>query len=343
VPLRIGLEVRGGRDDLLEGALHCTNPDCQCEYPVLDGIPILVPQVREYVGRNVFHLLARDDLSAEAESLLGDGCGPGSALDAMRLHLSSYAWDHYGDFDPHEPPAEPRPGSVVRVLERGLAAAGALGTGPVLDAGCSVGRSTFELARRTGGLVLGVDVNFSMLRLAADVLRRGVVRYPRRRVGLVYDRREFAVPFEDRENVDFWACDATALPFADGTFTAAAALNVLDCVASPLELLGALGRVLRPGAPLVLCTPYDWSGGVTPPEAWVGGHSQRSADRGASAPVLRALLTPGGHPASVAGLRLEAEMDDLPWHVRMHERSTMSYRLHLLVARAVEAAGRGTV
>jgi SAM-dependent methyltransferase len=213
-----------------------------------------------------------------------------------------------------------------------------LQTGPVLDVGCSVGRAAFELARRTDGLVLGVDVNFAMLRLAAGVLCRGVVRYPRRRVGLVYDRREFPVQFENAATVDFWACDATALPFTDCTFAAAVGLNVLDCVASPLDLLGSMGRVLRPDAPLVLCTPYDWSGAATPPEAWIGGHSQRGATRGAAEPVLRALLTPGAHPASVAGLRLEAEINDLPWHVRLHDRGTMAYRTHLVVARA--AAGQ---
>jgi hypothetical protein len=52
-----------------------------------------------------------------------------------------------------------------------------------------------------------------MLRLASEVLRRGVVRYPRRRAGLVYDQREFPARFANIENVDFWACDATALHF----------------------------------------------------------------------------------------------------------------------------------
>jgi SAM-dependent methyltransferase len=334
VPLRVGLAVRVDRDAVHEGALHCTNPDCQCEFPIVDGIPLLVPQVRSYVANNIFHLLARDDLSEEVEGMLGDGCGPGSALDATRAHLSSYAWDHYGEFDSLESPGESRPGSVVRVLDRGLSLARAAWTGPVLDAGCSVGRSTFELARRGGGLVLGVDLNFSMLQLAAGVLRRGTVRYPRRRVGLVYDRREFPVRFERTADIDFWACDATALPFPAGTFGAAVSLNVLDCVASPLDLLRSLSRVLRPKAPLMLSTPYDWNGGVTAPEAWIGGHSQRSAGYGASEPVLRALLTPGAHPVSVGTLRLTAEVDDLMWHVRLHDRSTMTYRTHLVVAQA---------
>ncbi|HEY1376809.1 MAG TPA: methyltransferase domain-containing protein [Gemmataceae bacterium] len=333
-PLAVGLEAVADGDTLLQGALHCTSQACQCEYPVIDGIPLLVPQVRSYVANNIYHLTARRDLAAEVEAMLGD-CGPGSAVDATRLHLSSYAWDHYAEFDPDEPRGDLAPGSVARVLDRGLKLAGDMPAGPVLDAGCAAGRSTFELGRRCDGLVLGVDLNFSLLGLAADVLRRGVVTYPRRRVGLVYDRREFAVPFRDAANVDFWVCDATALPFPAGTFAAAASLNVLDCVPSPLDLLGSLAGVLRPGAPLVLSTPYDWSGAVTAPPAWVGGHSDRSPGKGAAEPVLRALLTPGGHPASVAGLRLAAEDAAVPWHVRVHDRSVTAYSVHLVTARAV--------
>ena len=110
VPLKIGLVIRAEDDAILEGALHCTNPECQCEFPILDGIPLLVPQIRSYVATNISHLTARRDLSAQIESMLGDCCGPGSAVDQTRQQLSSYAWDHYGDLDPNETNGEPRPG-----------------------------------------------------------------------------------------------------------------------------------------------------------------------------------------------------------------------------------------
>ena len=80
---------------------------------------------------------------------------------------------------------------------------------------------------------LGIDLNFAMLRLASEVLRTGRVSYPRRRVGVVYDRREFPARFANAESVDFWACDAAALPFPAGTFSLAVNMNVLDCVSSP--------------------------------------------------------------------------------------------------------------
>jgi SAM-dependent methyltransferase len=107
---------------------------------------------------------------------------------------------------------------------------------------------------------------------------------------------------------------------------------VLDCVQSPHDLLSALPRLLAPGGKAILSTPYDWSPAATPVEAWLGGHSQRGETAGASEPVLRALLTPGAHPASLDKLRVIAEESSLPWRVRLHERAVMEYRVDLVVA-----------
>ena len=304
------------------------------EFPIIDGIPILVPDVVSYLRDNAPMLLARSDLSETIESILGDCAGPGSAFDTQRQHISTYAWDSYGDLDPQEQPqsrhGDARPGAVVRCLEAGLELTGTAPQSPVIDIGCSVGRTSFELAKHSDGLVLGIDMHLPMLRTARTVLEQGVVRYPRRRVGIVYDRREFAVSFEGAERVDFWACDAMALPFRDRGFGTAVALNVLDCVNAPRDFLEQLGRVLRPGGTAVLSTPYDWSTGATPVETWIGGHSQRGPDAGASEPFLRALLTKGAHPQSVAGLEILGEIADFPWQARLHDRSTVSYAAHVL-------------
>jgi SAM-dependent methyltransferase len=332
-PLQLAAVARAEGEVVIEGMLHCPNRDCRREYPILDGVPLLVPAIRAYVSDQLLALLARDDLSADSESLIGDCCGPGSPLDQLRQLLSCYVRDHYGDLDPQESAAEPRPGSALRTLEAGLDLLGPLPGGPVLDLGCAVGRTSLALAQRGDGLVLGVDLNFAMLRLAAGVLHRGTVRYPRRRVGLAFDRREFPAHFAASERVDFWACDVQALPFAAGSFGLAVGLNVLDCVPSPHGLLTETARVLARDGAAVLTTPYDWSPTATPVEAWLGGHSQRAEGGGAAEPVLRALLTRSAHPQSVPGLQLVAEADALPWHVRLHERSTVNYRVHLVLAR----------
>ena len=294
---------------------------------------MIVPEVRKLLTERGIELLLRNDLDPVLESLLGDAMGPDGWFDAMRQTISSFAWDGWAGLDPDEAPVEdgPVPGAVCRCLDRLLMMAGPVDVvARALDVGCGAGRSAFTLAERhSRALVLGIDMNLGLLRLAHGAAY-GTVSYPRRRIGLVYERRRFAVSLPGAERVDFWACDALALPFAGATADLVAALNVLDCVAEPRRLLAGLAEVLRSDGRLLLATPYDWSTRATPVETWIGGHSQRAAHRGGAEPFLRALLTQGEHPQSVAGLRLLDETAAWPWQTRLHDRSTVSYRSHLL-------------
>lgn len=319
--------------------LNC--PGCWQEFPIVDGVPVIVADVRGYVAQSAASLLLRDDLDPLLASLVSDCCGPGSTFEVVRQHLSNYTWGHYADLDPSEP-SDPPPGALVRLLARGLELSEELGpnpAGPRLAAGCSVGRDALELARAAPSeLVLGLDLNLPMLRLGQRALRSGEVRYPRRRCGIVYEERALSLPDELRqagERVDLWAADATALPFAAGAFALVTSLNLIDCVSDPRGHLASVKDALAPGGRAIVATPHDWSANATAPEAWLGGHSQRGPQGGACEPVLRALLTPGGHPATVPGLELRAEDDDVPWLVRLHERSHVRYRAQLLVAERV--------
>jgi len=304
------------------------------EYPIIDGVPIIVPDLRNYVSQNIIPILSRGDLSETTESLLGDCCGPGSALDSYRQHLSTYTFDHYGDLDPAEPKDSPvLPGSVLELLKRGFSHIDERVEGPVIDLGCAVGRTSFELAKTVDDLILGVDLNFAMLRTAAAILHQGRVTYPRRRVGIAFDKREFPATFEGASKVDFWACDGTSLPFADESFSLAASLNVIDCVQSPYDHLKELGRILRPNGGALVSAPYDWNVNATPVEAWLGGHSQRSESQGASEVMLRSLLAGGEHPYAIQELELVSESEGVPWTLRLHDRSFMNYQVHLLVVR----------
>jgi len=319
------VERRDG-DDILEGALVCPSPACRFEYPILDGIPLLVPHLRDVLTSQL-DAIRGADLSTYAESLLGDATGPGSEFDRVRYHLSTYGRSHW----PAE--ADGGPGSITALLDAALDLLPSPPTGAWIDVGCSLGRSTFALAARTGDLALGLDLNLAMLRVARGVLRDGRARYPLRRVGIVYERVDLAVDPPARERVDFWACDATCLPLPEASAAGALSLNLLDCVNYPLAHLVELGRVVRPGGDALLSTPYDWSPGATPVEAWIGGHSQRAPHGGSSASELRRILSADDAAGAHTGLAIEAERDDVPWHVHVHERATMQYRVHLARAR----------
>ncbi len=327
-------------DDVLAGILLCCNPACRHEYPIVDGIPVIVPNLAQFLAARGVELLLRDNLDPTLESLVGDAVGPGTWFDALRQTVSTYAWDGWADLDPQEAPSTtPRPGAARRCLDRLREIAGGHAAATrILDLGCGAGRTSFDLAaRHPDSLVLGIDIGLALLRLARNAAG-GRVSYARRRVGLVYDRRDFAVSPTGAARVDFWACDALALPFAGGSADLVFALNLLDCVASPQRLLSGMADLLRPGGLLLLATPYDWAAHATPPAAWIGGHSQRAPDAGAGEPFLRALLREGAHAQSVAGLRLLGEDTGWPWQTRLHERSTVQYRSHLL---ALQREGEG--
>lgn len=124
-PLEIDQVLKESDYGLIEGILHCSNPDCQLEYPVIDGIPIIVRDVRSYISNCLTHITIRRDLSGTMDSLLGDCAGAGTHFDVDRQHLSSYAWDHYADLCSDAPrpagKAETAPtSSVLACMNAGL-------------------------------------------------------------------------------------------------------------------------------------------------------------------------------------------------------------------------------
>ncbi|ALG71322.1 hypothetical protein VY88_01865 [Azospirillum thiophilum] len=337
VPLAPGIVEEATGDSVRWGTLVCGDPACAMEYPIIDGAPILVPDLRGWMAANAHLLTMRDDIPAAMEGVLGDGFGPDSAFNATRQHLSSYGWDHYGDLDPDTASAGPagEAGSVVRCLAAGLDRLGPLPQGPALDLGCGAGRTSFELAARGDGLVLGLDLHWPLLTLARRVMERGEAVFPLRRSGIAYDRRRVEARFAAAGQVDFWIGDALFPPFAPQGFALVAAMNVLDCVASPPALLQAIDLAVAEGGGALLATPFDWSTQATPVEAWLGGHSQRGDDAGRCEAMLARLLTAGAHPQSVGRLHVHGEPLDMPWTVRMHDRALMQYRTHLVMMRAL--------
>lgn len=332
-PLNLASIAKQFENNILEGNLVCSNNQCHTEYPIVDGIPIIVGTIRKYINDNFYHITQRNDFSMLSESLLGDYSGPGSEFNSIRHYLSSYAWDHYGDQAPDQEFTSqqngPVPGSVIRCLQSGLNLFESMPAAPALDVGCAVGRSTFEVAQRCEGLTLGIDLNFSLLRVAQKVLHEGRISFPLKRTGIVYERHEYDVTMPQANKVDFWACDAIALPFADETFHFMSALNVLDTVTSPAGLLISLSNGLKNTGKLLLSTPYDWSPPV-PIHNWFGGHAQRAPHQGSSETVLRSHLAENSQTAPNLELKMVAEIEHHPWSVRVHDRRTAQYDAHII-------------
>lgn len=321
-PLRLEKIFRQADDQILEGILQCDNLDCQFEYPILDGVPLLVPNLREYLASATHWIMQRDDLNPLTVSLLRDGGGQEGYLHQMHQQLSSYGWCHYGDLDPEN--SDPAAGSTRQLWSAAVDLNAA--SGPSIDIGCSLGRTTLETAQATSTITLGVDFNFAAVRQAANVLTGGRISFPLRRIGIAYQQRELKVDFANRKLVDFWVCDAHDLPLADATFAQAISLNTLDSVHAPVTLLQSIARIVRPGGRITIALPFDWSSHVTPIEGWLGGHSQRASHEARGDEILRRIFA--AQSPGLERLKIHREQDDLEWVVRNHDRSKTVYRVY---------------
>lgn len=300
------------------GLLHCQEIECRRSYPIIDGMPVLVPDLDAWLAANGHLILQRGFLPDGVEDILGRAMGPNAAFNVVRQQLSSYAFDHYGDLDPghRDGPLALEPGAVQRCLAAALAPLPAA-CGPILDIGCAVGRTSFDLATASQELVLGIDLNWPLIRMARTVLEGGAARYPHRVNGLNYVRRNLPAHFPGADRVDFWVADALCLPFSPHRFDLAVAMNVLDCVTDPKSLLLEIFRALREGGGMALATPFDWAEHATHLSAWL-----ENVD------AFRALLA---HASEVSrqcggGGFIEAgPFQEFEWQVRLHNRASMRY------------------
>lgn len=325
--LALGSVAHAQEDEVLEGVLLCTERTCQREYPIIDGIPIVVADIESWASHQLGAVLRRDDISAFTESVLGDAAGPSSELQRERSNLSAYGWSHWGA--PLATNAPHAGGGYASLVHHALQLAEAPIHGLWLDLGSSVGRGTVELARAGADLAIGVDLSFSMLRVAERVRREGRAVFPLRRQGVVFERVERPIVDVPTRRIGFWCCDVTVLPIATGRAQGALLLNLLDCVPRPLNLLAETGRVLAPKGTALFSSPYDWSPQATPMDQWIGGHSQRSVGEGSSVAELRRVLSINCAAGVDTGLVIEAERDGVPWRVQTSERSTMEYSVHM--------------
>lgn len=143
----------------------------------------------------------------------------------------------------------------------------------VLDLGCSVGRSSFELSKFSTS-VLGVDYSKAFIE-AAERLRIGEsLDYRRLEEGGVTTSLHAQVPTgANPDRISFEAGDAMALRQDLGKFDLVHAANLICRLREPRQLLDRLPDLVEHGGELVLTTPCTWLGEFTPPENWPTGRT----------------------------------------------------------------------
>ena len=154
----------------------------------------------------------------------------------------------------------------------------------VLDVGCGTGVITRELARRTRGQVIGLDLDAEVIAFAQ----------------------------QQGSQVHYKEGDALALPYPDGHFDIAACHFVLMWVADPLQAVREMARVVRPGGFVLLCGEPDYGGRLDWPELPIRRWQVEGLRRQGADPLLGRRLR---QLSAAAGLRADVGIIPSHWDI----------------------------
>jgi uncharacterized protein YbaR (Trm112 family) len=303
--------------EVLQGLLACRG--CKHRYPIIDGIPVVVADLGRFLESNL-HALVERDLDPAVAGLLALA-GPDEAPYArLAEHLSIYLDAHWGDRATPPPDGpEGTPAFGMHQLAERLRGLQSARVPVAVELGCSAGRGTLELAAGADH-VIGIDLQFASLRRARRLLRGEALAYPRRTVGRHYAPATIAAG--PAVKVTLVCADALDPPLAPFMFGRVAALNLLDSLRHPAQLLAVMDKLCAPMGDLLLASPYAWQSGIVDEEHRLGGADPE-------AELVRRLRSGDG----IEDCYTVEDQAQLTWWLRRDSRSGTAYAVHWLRAR----------
>lgn len=327
------------RTDLIEGILQCTSEDSQ--YPVIDGVAIVVDNVTEYLADrgNVLPDIVAATRSDQMRAFLAEAFADAETLEKNHYERAEvwpvYAWAHYDDvgmtdtllseaFENDEIVKELSPRTLTRTVESFLEDCdGEIG----IDIGCATGGNTHTVATAVD-FAVGCDISYTMVRTAREIRDSdGRFEYDVPMEGNLTERRTVSIDVPAPDQTEFIVADAEAVPFRDGTADIVVSMNLIDEISDPRAHLERADDILSPGGRFVICDPYIW-GGVSGPKRWIGG-TETSDGIERSDDALRAVLT------DELGHKLIGSDESVPWTLK---HSPRRYDLWMIDCVATEAS-----
>jgi SAM-dependent methyltransferase len=239
LPEELGLTLdihEGCGTEVVEGVLKCGQ--CRAEYPIAGGIALLHPRPQEP--------LAERNSRYESPEI-----------------LSAYLWSHYADILGDQ--------EATRAYSE-WAEQFSSAEGIALDAGCAVGRFTFELSCKSD-FAVGFDYSMSFIAAARKLLIERHLDLELKQEGCLFEKGTITLPAAwDGRKLDFIVADAQALPFRRHLFSSVASLNLVDKLPKPFHHLQEMNRTaLKKGAQFLVSDPFSWSPDYAREEDWLGG------------------------------------------------------------------------
>lgn len=231
--------LRETGDECMEGFLSCNI--CNSEFPIIQGVPIILQNFHDYARQRIMTygkwiMYSKSSKLKDFLRSIGTKIRFPTSNDPYEEHnilYKAYLYNHYHyHFDDRLLSLFKRkiePDHIYRMLGKKNLNLKGIG----LDIGCSIGSSTFELAKRLP-FVFGVDLSFSFILMARKIMRNKMSK-----------------------NTEFLVSDAINLPFESSYFQSIIALNLVDRV-DPNKLIVSINRCIKDNGKLILIDPYHF-------------------------------------------------------------------------------------
>lgn len=150
-----------------------------------------------------------------------------------------------------------------------------LKTTKALDLGCSVGRSSFELAKHFDE-VLGIDFSANFINVGIKLKKYDSLTYKIATEGELFIENTISLDdfsLEDtKQRVTFMQGDACNLKDIYSGYDLIFCSNLIDRLYYPQKFLDDIPLRVNKDGLLVILSPYTWLEDYTPKENWLGGY-----------------------------------------------------------------------
>ncbi|APW65875.1 methyltransferase [Poseidonibacter parvus] len=148
-------------------------------------------------------------------------------------------------------------------------------TNKALDLGCSVGRSTFELAK-TFDEVTGIDFSANFINVGVKLMKYDSLTFRVKNEGDISTEKTVSLKDfgleETQEKVSFMQGDACNLKDIYTGYDLIFCSNLIDRLYYPQKFIDDIPSRVNDNGLLVLLSPYTWLEEYTPKENWLGGY-----------------------------------------------------------------------